>query len=180
MHPTVDDSGLSRLNSRRLAEVPEANLFLFGFLLHFVWELLQIPWFQGMADAPHQDATWMCTRATFGDAVITVLSFWAVAVLCGRGWIARPTRLNVAAFAGVGVAITIVLEILSTKVWSRWAYSDAMPVIPGIDVGVIPIAQWLILPPLVLWIVRRQIHALANPQDVVSRGPLANPSRRTS
>jgi len=147
------------MNIRRLTEVPEVNLFFFAFLLHFVWELLQIPWFEGMADAPHQVATWMCTRATFGDAVITVVSFWAVAVLQGRTWISRPTLLNVAAFAGAGVAITVVLEILSTKVWSRWAYSEAMPVIPVIDVGVIPIAQWLILPPLVLWIVRRQIRA---------------------
>jgi hypothetical protein len=32
-----------------------------------------------------------------------------------------------------------------------------MPIVPWIRVGLLPALQWLLLPPLVLWFVRRQL-----------------------
>jgi hypothetical protein len=31
-----------------------------------------------------------------------------------------------------------------------------MPVIPGIEIGVSPLLQWVLVPPVALWFVRRQ------------------------
>ena len=43
--------------------IPELPLAGFGFLAHFVWEMLQVPWFIGMADAPHGSVVGLCLRA---------------------------------------------------------------------------------------------------------------------
>jgi hypothetical protein len=60
-------------------------------------------------------------------------------------------------FTGLGLAVTILVEILATQVWHRWRYSDLMPTIPLLEVGLIPLLMWGVLPPLILWVVRRQL-----------------------
>jgi hypothetical protein len=141
---------------KRLADSLEANVFLFAFLLNLPWELAQVPLFSGMPSAEHWSAVKVCGRATVGDTVIALVSFWAVAAATGkRGWILRPTVLQVSAFTANGVVITIVMEWLATRVLGRWTYAQAMPTIVGI--GVAPLVQWIVLPPLIVWFVRRQL-----------------------
>lgn len=33
----------------------------------------------------------------------------------------------------------------------------SMPVVPFLEVGLAPLLQWILLPPIALWIVRRQL-----------------------
>lgn len=65
----------------RITDIPELNVIVFSFLLNFVWEFFQVPSFRGMATAPHWEAAQVCIRATFGDAGISLVSFWAVALV---------------------------------------------------------------------------------------------------
>jgi hypothetical protein len=110
---------------------PEANVAIFAFLLNFPWEFLQVPFFAGMATAPHWEAIQFCTRASLGDAAIAVAAFWAVAVAVrSRRWIWHPRVPDVLGFVAIGVAITIVFEWLATGALGRWAYADIMPVVP--------------------------------------------------
>ncbi len=51
-----------------------------------------------------------------------------------------------------GLLLTIVFELLATKYLDRWQYSDLMPVLPYLEVGLVPLLQWLALPPLSLWL----------------------------
>jgi hypothetical protein len=53
--------------------------------------------------------------------------------------------------------ITICLEALATGPLNRWTYSAAMPTIPYIGTGLLPVLQWLVLPLIVVGIVKRQI-----------------------
>lgn len=53
--------------------------------------------------------------------------------------------------------ITIVMERLATQVLHRWAYAETMPLVPILGIGLSPLLQWLLLPPLVLWFVRQQL-----------------------
>ena len=39
---------------------------------------------------------------------------------------------------------------------SSWTYSSLMPIIPGLGVGLVPVLQWIVLPPLVAALVARQ------------------------
>ena len=115
-----------------------------------------------MADQPHWLGVKACTQATFGDVAIALAAFWITAIFArSRSWILRPSRLDIAIFIGVGLAATTILESLAIGVLGRWAYSEAMPRLPIIGTGLLPLLQWLVIPPLVLWFVRRQIGAPA-------------------
>ena len=144
---------------RALSVTPEFNLAVFALLLNFPWEVLQAPLFDGMAAAPHSAVIGACLQATLGDAVIMLLAHAGiVAVTRRRRWVLTPSRREVAGFVAVGVGITAVIEWLATRGhWAQtWAYSTAMPVIPGIEIGVSPLLQWVVVPPVALWFVRRQ------------------------
>jgi|SRR5882724_4735506 len=143
---------------KRWLDSPEVNVAIFAFLLNFVWEFAQVPLFKGMPASAHWQAILVCARATVGDVLIALVAFWTVTAACrSRRWILRATRSQVAGFIAVGVSITIVLEWLATQVLQRWAYAESMPTVPGLAVGVSPLLQWLLLPPLVVWFVRRQL-----------------------
>ena len=137
---------------------PETNVALFAFLLNLPWEIWQIPLFKGVASLAHWDGVIMCTRAAVGDAVIALLAFWLVtATVRSRGWIRRPTAVTLGIFVAVGVVATVVLEYWATQGGGRWQYAEAMPRLPLLGTGLAPLLQWLLLPPVVVWLVRRQI-----------------------
>jgi len=143
---------------RRGIDAPETNVAIFAFLLNLPWELAQVPLFAGMPSARHWAAILVCGRATLGDAVIALVAFWGVALAGGgRAWVLAPTPGLVGGFMAVGVLVTIGMERLATRVLGRWAYAEAMPVIPLLEVGLSPMLQWVVLPPLIVWFVRRQL-----------------------
>lgn len=141
----------------RLLGLPEANLFVFGFLVHYPWELLQTPLFGHLAQAPHWQGVKFCSAAALGDAVLTVVAYWCAAALDGRDWIRRLPRRAIAVYLLAGVVATVALEWLNTSVLDRWEYGAAMPTLPLLGTGLSPLLQWIVLPPLVLGIVHRQI-----------------------
>ena len=144
---------------RALTATPEFNLAVFALLLNFPWEVLQAPLFEGMAAAPHSAVISACSQATLGDAVILLLAHASVVVVTRRRlWVLAPSWREVAGFVSAGVAITAMIEWLATRGhWTQtWAYSSAMPLIPGVGIGLAPLLQWVIVPPIALWFVRRQ------------------------
>jgi hypothetical protein len=155
----------------RPLDVPEVNVGIFAFLLNYPWEFLQVPFFQAMPDMPHWEAVEFCTRAAVGDAAIAVVAFWcAAAAGSSRQWIRWPTLRTTAAFLAAGLAITLVFERLATGTLDRWTYSEMMPIVPVVGVGLVPLVQWTVLPLLVVWFVRRQLRGatVCEGQDLVS------------
>ena len=141
-----------------LSRTPAFNVLVFSFLLNLAWEVWQVPFFRGMADQPHWLGVKACTQATIGDAGIALAAFWVTTFFAkSRSWISQPSRSDIAIFIGVGLVATIILETLAIGVFERWAYTDAMPRLQVLGTGLLPLLQWLVLPPLVLWFVRRQI-----------------------
>ena len=148
-----------RFGLKTLTELPEFNVLLFALLLNYPWEFIQAPLFEGMAERPHGAAVKACTQAALGDSVIMLAAYWGVAALGrGRAWIAAPGWREVLLFSSIGVAITVVIEwLVLTGGWlSGWTYSSLMPIIPGLGVGLVPVLQWVVLPPLVAALVARQ------------------------
>lgn len=138
--------------------LPELNLAIFSFLLNFVWEMWQIPFFAAMPSEPHWVGVAMCTRATFGDVAISLVAFWCVAAFPrSRWWIINSSPAQVVGFVAVGVVITIILEALATGPSARWSYAPSMPTLPVLGTGILPLFQWILVPPLTIWFVRRQL-----------------------
>jgi hypothetical protein len=145
-------------NHSRFLDTPEVNVVIFAFLLNFVWEFWQVPFFRDMASAPHWSATMFCSLASVGDGIIMLVSFGVVAAIAGaHAWILQPSAMQVAIFAMTGVAITVTAERVATERLQWWSYADRMPTLPLLGTGVLPLLQWLVLPPLVVWFVRRQL-----------------------
>lgn len=136
---------------------PEAWFLFFGFLLHYPWEFLQVPFFEGVPSMPHWEAVVFCSGAAAGDAVIGLVAYWlASATARDRRWYFHPAKSSWAVYLGAGLAITIVMEWLATEVLARWTYAESMPTLPGIGTGLTPLLQWSLLPPLILWLARGQ------------------------
>ncbi len=145
------------ITPRDIVESPATNVFAFAFLLNLPWELLQVPFFSALPESSHWGGIVQCGRAALGDAVITVSAFAMVAARHGRHWIRELTFKRVAIFVVLGLVVTVIIEALSTGPLGRWTYADSMPTLPLLGTGVLPIVQWVLLPPLVVWTVRRQL-----------------------
>ncbi len=142
---------------KRLTSIPELNIVFFSFLLNFVWEVLQTPFFVDISTEVNT-IIWYRFHCTLGDVMISLGSFWLVALISKtRIWFLNPTKKKLLLFIAFGVSYTIFSEIKNVSLNKLWAYSDFMPVIPYIDVGIIPLIQWVLIPPLLVFIVRRQL-----------------------
>lgn len=121
----------------------------YSALGHFAWEIGQLPLYTIFWNAPAQNTAFAVIHCTIGDMLIAGSAFALAWMSSGRtGWpSSRTVFLRVAAVAlTLGVGYTIFSEWLNTAVLHTWAYMPAMPVIPGVGVGVTPVLQWIIVP----------------------------------
>jgi hypothetical protein len=143
-----------------VTDAPEFSVVIFALLLNFAWEILQAPLYAGMADRPHAQVIRACLQATVGDAVIMLMAHGAVAAVArSRRWIVAPRGSQLALFVAIGVSITAAIEGLATRgYWiGQWNYLPTMPLVPGTGIGLVPLLQWVVLPLLTVWFVRRQL-----------------------
>ena len=149
----------SSVNRRRsLSNAPELPVAMFSFLLHFVWEFLQVPTYAGMAEIAHLQGIKVCKSATIGDVGFALTAFWTASLVARtRHWIGDQVALPVLVFLGTGIALTVGFEFYYTQVTQRWTYSDLMPLVPPFGTGLSPLLQWIVIPPLVLWLSRRYL-----------------------
>ena len=111
--------------------------------------------------ATYWEKTLGCTRATFGDVGILVLAYTVVSILNrNRHWMHRPTYWMIGIYLLTGLGITVIIEWVATNMPSEsgwgWRYSELMPLIPGTNIGFVPILMWLVIPLTTLWFARRQ------------------------
>ncbi len=144
-----------------LLNLPELNIAVFSFLLNFLWEMQQMPFFQVYSESYCVDQVINCTIATVGDAGISITAFWTVAIMSkSRQWFRQLNWWQLSSFILVGVAITIIFEALATGVLDRWEYADVMPTLPFLGTGLLPLLQWIFIPPIIIWFVHRQLYYL--------------------
>ena len=142
---------------------------LFSALLNVVWEMFAIAFYDMPSAAPSRPGIATgCLLAALGDVGITLVAYAAASAIAGRRWLFHPSRSARAAYLGLGIAVTIMLEYVNVRVLHRWAYASGMPTVAGI--GALPLVQWLVLPLIVLWLARRHLAGVV-PGD---------PSRATS
>ena len=79
----------------------------------------------------------------------------ALLVVNDEFWPKRSYGIVASLVISFGILGTIAGEWLSVAVFGTWAYSEIMPIIPLIDVGLSPVTQWLAIPLAALWWSRR-------------------------
>jgi hypothetical protein len=119
--------------------------------------VLQTPFFIDISSEINT-IVWFRLHCTFGDVMIALGSFWLVALIFkNRFWFLKPSRVNIFLFILFGVSYAIFGEIKNVSIKDLWGYSDLMPVIPYIGVGIVPLVQWIVIPPLIIFFVKRQL-----------------------
>lgn len=137
----IENQPLQRVLSRF------AWLGVTGFLLNGNWEWLQTPFFADSTSTLNE-IVWFRLHCTVGDVLILMACACGVTLVRRSAhWLAGPGFLDVALLTLFGIAYTVFSERRNLS-RGAWAYSDLMPLVPGISVGVVPLIQWLVLPTL--------------------------------
>ena len=60
-----------------------------------------------------------------------------------------------------GLIIAVMVEWIAMSGLGRWSYTASMPLLPVLGVGVVPVVQMLVLPPVIFkitgWWLKRQL-----------------------
>ncbi len=135
---------------------PETRLLALGFPLHLAWETAQLPLYTLWRESERDYILYSLAHCTLGDMLILLGSYGVVALLSrNRYWLDEAARWRGLVFALLGVSYTVYSEIVNVYLEKTWAYTDAMPLVPVVGAGLAPVLQWTIIPPLMLWLLRR-------------------------
>lgn len=121
--------------------------------LSLAWEIAQLPLYTLWTEGSLWYIAFSVAHCTLGDVIVGAAAL-AVALIVTRSTeLARWRWVHIAfATALVGTLYTGFSEWMNTVARQGWAYSEWMPVLRvfGAEIGLSPIAQWLLLPPLAL------------------------------
>ncbi len=142
---------------RAILKNPIPNFIFFSYVLNATWEWTQSPFFID-ATADLNTIIWYRIHCTLGDTLILMIGFAFIsAYRRGLRWAYLPKAKDYLVLVLFGVLYTFLSEYLNVYMRHTWAYSRYMPLLPLIPVGIIPLLQWIILPPVIVFITMRQI-----------------------
>ena len=142
---------------------PEMGLLVWGFPLSLVWEIAQTPLYADRASG------WIYLvgsrlHCSLGDILILLGAYELTAlVLRDRRWPSSPGWFGAPFFTLLGVGYTVWSEWFNVHVARAWGYASAMPTVWGI--GLAPLLQWLVIPPIVALLVGRRLTRVAKPLE---------------
>ena len=65
------------------------------------------------------------------------------------GWFLRPGVSGYLLIITAALVLAVLVEWVAVHILNRWAYTENMPKLPGLDIGLVPIAKMVVLPPLI-------------------------------
>jgi hypothetical protein len=143
----VDTLSLSPLSITRIATV--GNVLDSRHLL----ARFPAPLYVGM-EIYNSAVLWHCFVASLGDGLMVLLivaAGWIV--LHQKNWFQQPVASGYFVMLTTGFFIAVIVEWFGVSILRRWEYTEKMPMLPGLSIGLIPIVQMLFLPPLIFRIV---------------------------
>ena len=119
-------------------------ILVLGFILNFVWELVQMPLYK---DAPYTTShIAFCALASVADALMVLLIYLVLALIFKNPfWVQNIQWQRVVIVIVIGGVGAILSEMRHLSI-SSWAYDDSMPIIPMVNVGLSPLLQFALLP----------------------------------
>jgi len=125
-------------------------LAVMAFLVNFIWELAQGPFYEGFEyDWKHIS---FCALASVADMLmVLILLFGFGLVYKNVYWIIEMGASKTLALIFFGTTGAILAELWHT-IRGDWLYAKTMPLLPMVDVGLSPVLQFMVLPWLVFFI----------------------------
>jgi hypothetical protein len=120
-----------------------------AFVLNLIWEIAHVRLYTLWDTADGLSVAWALFHCTLGDVAIALAMFALVVVMLGdKDWpVSRP-------WAGGAIVVIGALAYTALSEWynvyrvGSWGYAASMPLVFGI--GLSPLLQWLVLPPVMV------------------------------
>jgi hypothetical protein len=121
---------------------------LFTAAANLLWESAHAPLYTLWANGTTREITFAVLHCTAGDLLIASACLVVALALVGHGgWPTRRAAAVALTATVLGTAYAIYNERMNLD-RGAWQYSDAMPLVPPFGIGLSPLLQWLILPPV--------------------------------
>ena len=130
-------------------------ILILAILLNLAWEMIQMPLYKNME--PGLQSTIFCGMASLADALMVVLLYYGLALVYKEAfWIKKAKILQIVALMMAGSIGAVFAELRHVSSGS-WSYTDAMPLVPVINVGLSPVLQFMLLPAIIYYLSFRTI-----------------------
>lgn len=136
-------------------------LFVASTALHFGWEISQMSLysFSGVTVSGYDAFVKEHWIAASKDGLITVALYLLVAIfLQNMGWGKRFSNRRLIFLLSFGFLWALAMEYHAVSVRHAWSYAKSMPVLPGLNIGIAPVLQMMIVPLVAIILVRRQLN----------------------
>jgi hypothetical protein len=127
-------------------------------VLNLAWEVAHVRLYTIWTEATPAYIAFSVLHCTLGDVLIggSALLLALIALREGGAWHWRWGRIAALTALG-GTAYTVFSEWTNIKILRSWTYAESMPRVDlaGFEIGVSPLAQWLVIPPLAVYLARK-------------------------
>jgi hypothetical protein len=125
-------------------------ILILALLLNFVWEMLQMPLYTGMKQ--NMQSIIFCALASVADAIMVLLLYYSFALIYKESfWVRRLISKRIALLmiaSGLGAVLAEMIHLSQ----GNWAYAESMPLLPVVNVGLIPVLQFIFLPAFICYL----------------------------
>jgi hypothetical protein len=158
---------LPQFQQQKWISIPELQLVMFGLPLELLWEVAQFPLYTVWHEGDWSYILYGLVHCTLGDLLILLIAYWLVALLNrNRYWYRSNILVNGFLFTLLGLGYTIYSEIVNVSIKGNWDYTELMPIVPVIEIGGMPFMQWVLVPPVLLWLMRMFVpHTVMLPEQ---------------
>lgn len=127
-------------------------LFVVADLVNYPWERMQS---QRYIDPGGASIPWgLCLAASLADGLFVLMIFGMGWMALGRRtWFEQPGVEGYLVMLTSGGTISVGIEWTTVHVLRWWTYDEQMPLVPLVNIGMVPVIQMLMLPPLILRLV---------------------------
>lgn len=135
---------------------PEIRLLTLALPLELLWEIAQFPLYTVWHQNDWSYILYGLAHCTLGDLLILLVIYSLIsAVLHDRHWYRHRVLPGGILFTVAGLGYTIYSEITNVRIKGTWGYTELMPIVPLTGIGGMPFLQWLLIPPVLLWLMRQ-------------------------
>lgn len=128
------------------------TIFMIASLVNYPWGVGQMAFYE--ASGTLADFARHCIIPSLGDGILVLLIYMSGLVAFKLlDWTDAPSRRGYTWTLGIGLVIAVAIEWLGVYGLGRWRYSELMPLVPVLNVGVLPILQMPLLPALIFRLV---------------------------
>lgn len=139
-----------------------------AFVLNLTWEIFHVRFYTLWETVDGYQLAWSLIHCTLGDALIALVVFIVAGMVlkCSDWPRTHPLAGGLLVVSGT-MAYTAWSEWFNVYRLGSWGYTESMPLIFG--VGLSPLLQWLVLPPLMIIVFRKLAPSLLDRNNCGSR-----------